>query len=174
MAKKTKEKTKPQKPPKEPKQKKTKDARYSKRRKGLFFALLATLLIAVSVVGACTVFFQVETVTVTGNERYSEQQILDVASVEMGANMILTPSEQIAQRIYDGLPYIHEVQVHKRFPTTIRLEITECQPAAVITGAASAWLVDANGKLLEEADDTMKQEYPNVTGLELLEPQQGK
>ena len=102
MAKKTKEKTKPQKPPKEPKQKKTKDARYSKRRKGLFFALLATLLIAVSVVGACTVFFQVETVTVTGNERYSEQQILDVASVEMGANMILTPSEQIAQRIYDG------------------------------------------------------------------------
>lgn len=52
MAKKTKEKTKPQKPPKEPKQKKTKDARYSKRRKGLFFALLATLLIAVSVVGA--------------------------------------------------------------------------------------------------------------------------
>ena len=120
-----------------------------------------------SVVGACTVFFQVETVTVTGNERYSEQQILDVASVEMGANMILTPSEQIAQRIYDGLPYIHEVQVHK-------LEITECQPAAVITGAASAWLVDANGKLLEAADDTMKQEYPNVTGLELLEPKQGK
>ena len=148
MAKKTKEKTKPQKPPKEPKQKKTKDARYSKRRKGLFFALLATLLIAVSVVGACTVFF-LETVTVTGNERYSEQQILDVASVEMGANMILSPSEQFAQRIYDGLPYIHEVQVHKRFPTTIRLEITECQPAAVITGAASAWLVDANGKLLE-------------------------
>lgn len=88
--------------------------------------------------------------------------------------MILTPSEQIAQRIYDGLPYIHEVQVHKRFPTTIRLEITECQPAAVITGAASAWLVDANGKLLEAADDTMKQEYPNVTGLELLEPKQGK
>ena len=174
MAKKTKEKTKLQKPPKEPKQKKTKDARYSKRRTGRCVALLATLLIAVSVVGACTVFFQVETVTVTGNERYSEQQILDVASVEMGANMILTPSEQIAQRIYDGLPYIHEVQVHKRFPTTIRLEITECQPAAVITGAASAWLVDANGKLLEAADDTMKQEYPNVTGLELLEPQQGK
>ena len=87
----------------------------------------------------------------------------------------LTPTGmEIAQRIYDGLPYIHEVQVHKRFPTTIRLEITECQPAAVITGAASAWLVDANGKLLEAADDTMKQEYPNVTGLELLEPKQGK
>ncbi len=180
MAKKTKEKTQkqkpqtPQRPQKETKQKKSKkDARYHKRRGGLLFAMLTVVLIAASVVGACTVFFQVETVTVQGNERYSEQQILDVASVEMGANMILTPSEQIAQRLYDGLPYIHEVKVQKRFPTTIRLEITECQPAAVITGAASAWLVDANGKILEAADDTMKQEYPNVTGLELLEPQQG-
>lgn len=179
MAKKTKKPMTQKKPPKEPKppkapkEKKTKDARYSKRRRGLLFAILATALIALSIVGACTVFFQVETVTVTGNERYSEQQILDVASVEMGANMILTPSEQIAQRLYDGLPYLHEVQVHKRFPTTLRLEITECQPAAVITGAASAWLVDANGKLLEAADETMQQEYPNVTGLELLEPKQG-
>lgn len=179
MAKKTKKTMTQKKPPKEPKppkapkEKKTKDARYSKRRRGLLFAILATALIALSIVGACTVFFQVETVTVTGNERYSEQQILDVASVEMGANMILTPSEQIAQRLYDGLPYLHEVRVHKRFPTTLRLEITECQPAAVITGAASAWLVDANGKLLEPADETMQQEYPNVTGLELLEPKQG-
>lgn len=165
---------KKQKPgPKPKKEKKEKDSRYQKRRRGLVFAILTVVLIAASVVGACTVFFQVETVTVEGNARYSEQQILDVASVEMGANMILTPSEQIAQRLYDGLPYIHEVKVQKRFPTTIRLEITECQPVAVITGAASAWLVDANGKLLEPADETMKQEYPNVTGLELLEPQQG-
>ena len=99
MAKKTKEKTQkqkpktPQRPQKEPKQKKSKkDARYHKRRGGLLFAMLTVVLIAASVVGACTVFFQVETVTVQGNERYSEQQILDVASVEMGANMILTPS----------------------------------------------------------------------------------
>ncbi|MFQ9412554.1 MAG: cell division protein FtsQ/DivIB [Evtepia gabavorous] len=108
-----------------------------------------------------------------GNERYSQEQILSVASVEMGANMILTPGEQIAQRIYRALPYVDHVEVQKRFPTTLKMVITESQPVAVITGAASAWIVDAKGKLLEQADETQAQEYTKVTGLELLEPEQG-
>ncbi len=136
--------------------------------------ILAVLLIAASVVAACTVFFRVEEVTVEGNERYSQEQILSVASVEMGANMILTPGgEQIAQRIYRALPYVDHVEVQKRFPTTLKMVITESQPVAVITGAASAWIVDAKGKLLEQADETQAQEYTKVTGLELLEPEQG-
>lgn len=153
--------------------KKEKERRYRKRRGGIAYTILAVLLIAASVVAACTVFFRVEEVTVEGNERYSQEQILSVASVEMGANMILTPGEQIAQRIYRALPYVDHVEVQKRFPTTLKMVITESQPVAVITGAASAWIVDAKGKLLEQADETQAQEYTKVTGLELLEPEQG-
>ena len=87
--------------------------------------------------------------------------------------MILTPSQQIAQAIESALPYVDQVQVQKRFPTTVHLVVTEAKPAAVLTGAASAWLIDAKGKLLEPADETMIKEYPPVTGLELLEPSQG-
>ena len=65
------------------------------------------------------------------------------------------------------------MEVQKRFPTTLKMVITESQPVAVITGAASAWIVDAKGKLLEQADETQAQEYTKVTGLELLEPEQG-
>lgn len=71
------------------------------------------------------------------------------------------------------LPYVDHVEVQKRFPTTLKMVITESQPVAVITGAASAWIVDAKGKLLEQADETQAQEYTKVTGLELLEPEQG-
>jgi len=76
-----------------------------------------------------------------------------VANVEMGANMILTPGEQIAQRIYEALPYVDEVDVQKQFPTTINLKITETQAAMVLQGTASAWLLDAKGKLLEPVSD---------------------
>lgn len=151
--------------------KKEKERRYRKRRGGIAYTILAVLLIAASVVAACTVFFRVEEVTVEGNERYSQEQILSVASVEMGANMILTPGEQIAQRIYRALPYVDHVEVQKRFPTTLKMVITESQPVAVITGAASAWIVDAKGKLLEQADETQAQEYTKVTGLELTTPE---
>lgn len=153
---------------------KNKDTRYRKKRGGLLYTIVAVVLIAASVVAACTVFFRVETVTVEGNERYTQEEILSVASVELGANMILTPGEQIAQRIYRELPYVDRVEIQKRFPTTLKMKITEAQPVAVITGAASAWIIDAKGKLLEQADETLAQEYTKVTGLELLEPQQGE
>ena len=140
--------------------KKEKERRYRKRRGGIAYTILAVLLIAASVVAACTVFFRVEEVTVEGNERYSQEQILSVASVEMGANMILTPGEQIAQRIYRALPYVDHVEVQKRFPTTLKMVITESQPVAVITGAASAWIVDAKGKLLEPEQGAQAQTTP--------------
>ena len=56
--------------------KKEKERRYRKRRGGIAYTILAVLLIAASVVAACTVFFRVEEVTVEGNERYSQEQIL--------------------------------------------------------------------------------------------------
>ena len=111
--------------------------KYHRRRNGVLFTILAVILIAASVVAACTVFFRVETVTVEGTARYTTEEILSVANVEMGANMILTPGEQIAQRIYEALPYVDEVDVQKQFPTTINLKITETQAAMVLQGTAS-------------------------------------
>ena len=148
--------------------------KYHRRRNGVLFTILAVILIAASVVAACTVFFRVETVTVEGTARYTTEEILSVANVEMGANMILTPGEQIAQRIYEALPYVDEVDVQKQFPTTINLKITETQAAMVLQGTASAWLLDAKGKLLEPVSDgTDVSGLIQVTGVELLEPQQG-
>ena len=141
--------------------------KYHRRRNGVLFTILAVILIAASVVAACTVFFRVETVTVEGTARYTTE--------EMGANMILTPGEQIAQRIYEALPYVDEVDVQKQFPTTINLKITETQAAMVLQGTASAWLLDAKGKLLEPVSDgTDVSGLIQVTGVELLEPQQGQ
>ena len=149
--------------------------KYHRRRNGVLFTILAVILIAASVVAACTVFFRVETVTVEGTARYTTEEILSVANVEMGANMILTPGEQIAQRIYEALPYVDEVDVQKQFPTTINLKITETQAAMVLQGTASAWLLDAKGKLLEPVSDgTDVSGLIQVTGVELLELQQGQ
>lgn len=148
--------------------------KYRKGRSGLLFAILAGILIAASVVAACTVFFRVETVTVEGTSRYTQEEVVATADVEMGANMILTPGGQIAQRIYEALPYVDRVEVKKRFPTTIHLVITETQPALVLQGTASAWLLDAKGKLLEPVAEGMDTSgLVQVTGLDLMEPKQG-
>lgn len=145
-----------------------------KGRAGLFYGVFTTILIVVSIVLACTVFFRVESVTVEGCERYSEEQILDVASVEIGANLILTPGEQIAHRVYSALPYVDQVDVQKRFPTTLKIVVTESKPIAVVSAGEEEWIIDAAGKLLEKADESLALQYIDVEGLEIVNPQQGE
>lgn len=155
--------------------KKQREKKQNGRRNSLLYTIVTCLLIVVSVVGACTVFFRVEFVSVEGNERYSEEQVLSVADVELGANLILTPGEQIAQRIYKGLPYVNHVDVQKRFPTTLKLVLTESVPVAVMSsGDGAEWVIDSQGKLLEKVDDTLALEYIDVEGLTLENPQQGQ
>lgn len=171
------------------KKKKDKEAKTRKGKAGLLYALVMIVLMAASVVLACTVFFRVEEVEAVGNERYSTEQILTVASVEKGSNLILTPGEQIANRIYKNLPYVDQVKVQKRFPTTIRLLITESKPVAVLSGAAivtteegeeitaetgDLWIIDPNGKLLEKSDESLALQYISVTGLQVMDAQQGE
>ena len=120
-------------------------------------------------------FFRVETVRIEGISRYTEDQILTVADVDMGSNLILTPGDQIAQRILEGLPYVDSVEVRKRFPTTILLNITETTPVAyVATDVGVKWLMDAKGKLLEPVDDQTAMQFIEIQGLQAYDPQVGQ
>lgn len=151
-----------------------KKVKQHRERTGLLYGILTVILVAVSIVAACTVFFRVESVVVQENVRYSEEQILSVAGVEIGSNLILTPKEQIAQRIYAALPYVEHVEVQKRFPTTLKLIITEANPVAVVTSNGEEWIIDSRGKFLEKSDETLSLQYIDVKGLEVLQPAQGK
>ena len=152
---------------------KKKDVQYHKGRAGLLYAILTVVLITASVVAACTVFFRVESVVVEGNDRYSEEMVLTVAKVELGSNLVLMPKEQIAQRLQDELPYLDQVKIQKRLPTTLKIVVTETLPMAVVASGEDLWVMDAKGKLLEKADEAMALEFIEVEGLEVVEPQQG-
>ena len=156
--------------------KKNKETAYRRNRGRIVFLVLMVLLIAVALVGACTVFFRVEFVEVEGNARYSEEQILEAAHINMGENLILTQKDVIAQRLYDTLPYIDSVTVKKRFPTTLRLVITETAPAAVIAteDESSWWLMDGKGKILEQIDAATAENYTRILGLYAVSPQISK
>ncbi len=143
--------------------KKNKETAYRRNRGRIVFLVL-------------TVFFRVEFVEVEGNARYSEEQILEAAHINMGENLILTQKDVIVQRLYDTLPYIDSVTVKKRFPTTLRLVITETAPAAVIAteDESSWWLMDGKGKILEQIDAATAENYTRILGLYAVSPQISK
>ena len=167
-----------------------------RRRFGLMFKLLCAGALAAAATLGATVFFQVETIGVAGNSRYTAQEIIDASGVQVGDNLFLLNRGQISAQILQQLPYVGEVTPQRSLPSTLIFQVTEIAAAARIevyqdpepkaaqedAGAEETeqaeepadqpWLISVSGKLLEA--DKGNSAALTVTGLTLRDPQAGQ
>ncbi len=115
--------------------KKKKRKRRRRRNKGRFSFLLKGLTIlavfAAMTMGA-TVFFQLEQVAVTGNTRYTQQEIERISGLCQGDNLFRINKYEIKEDILQALPYVEDVNITRRLPNTIQIEIQEWDAVARI------------------------------------------
>lgn len=143
-----------------------------RRRQGRFapvFKLLFLVAMAAALVLGATVFFQVEHIVVTGNSRYTQQAVINATGIDLGDNLFGVSKTQVSQNIRRRLPYVQAVQVLRRLPNTVSITVTESAAAAQLEGEGG-WLINASGKLLEQADS---EQVLTVTGLTPLAPAAG-
>ena len=95
------------------------------RRFGVLYKLLTLVVVCAAAVLALTLFFKVESVEVTGNSRYSAQEIQDACGVQLGDNLYLLSKPDMVQRLHQRLPYIDEVRITRSLPNTLRVQVTE-------------------------------------------------
>lgn len=154
--------------------------------------LLCLLLTVVAIILAATLFFKIETVTLTGDTRYSEQYVAEASGLEIGGNLVLFDKISVKNGIYEACPYLDTVQILRRYPNRVEIIVTECQPVAVIqdekaeitdpedgtktvtVGRTGCWLMDRNGKLLENIPYSASSELTRIYGLTLVSPETGK
>ena len=90
-----------------------------KRRRGslsFLYKLLAFVLICTAISLALTLFFRIRSIEVSGNDRYTRQEIIDAAGVNEGDNMFLMNKYSVDQDIRAALPYIEELRINRRLP----------------------------------------------------------
>lgn len=140
------------------------------RRRGL--PMWGRTLIAVAVIFLLMlVLFRVNTVEVSGNVRYTVQDVTGASGITEGDVLMGVGKSKVASRILVKLPYVEQVTVSKLLPGTVRLTIQECQAmAAAESEAGKTWLLNARGKLLEELDEDTETAYPLLVGTELELP----
>jgi len=115
------------------------------------------------------VFFRVNHVTVTGNARYTAEEVAAASGIQVGDNLVALPRSRIAARIRVGLPYISSVSITPVLPDTVVLKVTEHSAAAAVAGEGTGWwLISASGKLLEQTDSAGG--IMTVTGLTAQSP----
>lgn len=145
-------------------------ARKGRRRRRssmkLYYFLLALLIVATGVTLSLTVFFHIQTITVEGSGIYSDEEIIEVAGVEIGRNLFLCDAGKAEKRLEVQLPYIENAAVVKKLPTGINIKIEEAVIAGQVAFEGNFILIREKGKVL----DILPEEKENVTvvlGLEV-------
>ncbi len=148
----------------------------TKRRRGSFgflYKLLSVLLICTAIIVAMTLFFRVDEIAVTGQRRYTEEEIRAAAGVELGSNLYLLNKYDIVRAIGGKLPYIEDIRVNRKLPDTLLIEVHESGRPFALVQDGSAWLISASGKIVEQAPESQAGQYGLISGCQLLAPSVG-
>ena len=165
--------------------------RRNRGRFGPLFKLLCVLCVILALTVGATVFFRVEQVTVSGNQRYTQEEIIAASGIQLGDNLYSLNKVRIDQNIRTTLPYIGDLTINRALPSTIQITVTEWEAVAqvaapgveqvaayqeeagekAVTTAQEPWLISVKGKLLEPAPPDSA--AIAVTGLIPLSPQAG-
>jgi len=110
-------------------------------------------------------YFLIRETVVRGCKELTEKDVLAVAALPSGANLLAFNLEKTARAIRRN-PWIKEVFVGRELPDRIVIEVRERQPIAVLKQQDGLFLVDKEGlrfKRVEQADDV---DLPVLTGAE--------
>ena len=140
---------------------------------GFLYKLLSTLAICAVVVAALTLFFRVDTIEVTGMERYTAQEVIDASGVASGDNLFLLNKYSVDQDIKAALPYIEELRINRRLPDTLVIQVQECGIPLAVVQDGSAWLVSPKGKIVGQEEASAAEGYGVIDGCQLLAPSVG-
>ena len=127
--------------------------------------LLTALALVVAVILCCIVFFRVSTISVTGNETYSQEQIAEASGLAEGDALRLINKNAAAARIMAQLPYVDQVRIGTSFPNVVRIEVVELDTAyAVAATDGTYWLINSEGRVVEETTGKDAADYLLLEG----------
>ena len=148
----------------------------NRRRRGHFgvlYKLLSVLVICGAIIAALTLFFRVDTVAVTGQQRYTEQQVREAAGVADGDNLYLLNKNTVAGNIVEAMPYIEHIRINRKLPDTLLIEVEECGTALAVIQDGYAWYISPGGKIVEQRAAGEATDCGIISGCMLLAPSVG-
>lgn len=132
-------------------QREVKSRRRSKRGRNLvmYYILAAAVIITVLIILSNTVLFSCSSIEVTGNSRYTAQQIITQSGLETGQNLLHIDASSAENRISAAFPYIDKVEVQKSFPTKINIVIQEAEKWYQVSSGGVNAAVSRLGRIVE-------------------------
>lgn len=144
------------------------------RRRSVWRAPLALILICAVAVVFLSLFFRVSRIEVVNATEYTDEQIIEASGIEKGMNLFFIDRFSAASMIFAGLPYVETVTIERSMPNKIVIQVVGTAAIAYVDLDSQHWLIDRKGKTLEAVDDTGTADYIHVIGLTPVSPVEGE
>ncbi len=120
----------------------------ARRRRKIGGILLLLLLFIIAVTVTLTLpILNISSVTVTGNEKVSKEEIEATGAVPIGKNIYRISVKKAEEQIM-AIPYIKTADVRRKFPARISITVTERQEAAAVECQGGYAVIDKEGRVL--------------------------
>lgn len=137
-----------------------------KRRKRFFrFILILLLFSLMMVIVLKTDIFVINDIKVMGNNNISKDILIKASTINIGEN-IFKISTRSGENNIKKLPYTKEINIIRKFPKGIIIEIIERKEIAQIKDISSFILIDSEGHILD-VKDAQKENLPTILGLKI-------
>lgn len=89
-------------------------------------------------------FLAVDRIQVTGVERLTPEQVVEIAGVPLGTPLARVDTDRTLAQVSSLAP-ARQVRVRRVWPTTLRIDVTERVAVAAVTAGRGALLIDSGG-----------------------------
>jgi len=109
-------------------------------------------------------YFKAESLTVTGANRLTDEQVLLQSQITEGINILSVNLSRVRKRLL-AHSWIEEAEVSRELPTGISIRIKEQQPLAILD-IGRKFIINTHGEVFKEMDASDHCRLPVIGGLE--------
>lgn len=139
-----------------------------------FLLQLATVVaVVLALLFGMSIFFKVETVTVSGENKYTKWDVRQASGVQVGENLLTISKAKLSSNIRSRLPYVDSVRIGIKLPGTVKIEIKEVDVVYAVETVAGDWmLIRSDGCAVEKITPADAERHTKVLGfrIESAEP----
>lgn len=144
-------------------------------RKKLILGIATVAAIVLALFLACTVFFRVENIKVSGNSKYDEWTIFEASGIEKGDSLLTFSKGEACARIVQNLPYVKIVRIGITLPNTVNIYIEELDVVYAAQDADDGWwMLTSGGRVVEDTSASIAKEKTVLEGFKLQSPVEGQ
>lgn len=127
-----------------------------RKRRGnykLHYSMVALVAVVAFTVLSVTVFFNIDSVVITGSSIYTPDEIIAAGGIKSGDNLVRKNLSGCERAITSELIYIENAKLKRHFPSSLKIEIEPCVPTAVMENNGGYFLISKSGKILEYSEN---------------------